>query len=102
MNYKKLKGKPDIVFTKLKVAIFIDGDFWHGNNWKLRGLNSFEDELARYDDYWKQKLLRNIERDKEVNQELENNGWFVIRVWESEVKSDLTGVVDKIEVALRR
>lgn len=102
VNYKKLKGKPDIVFTKLKVAIFIDGDFWHGNNWKLRGLNSFEDELARYDDYWKQKLLRNIERDKEVNQELENNGWFVIRVWESEVKSDLTGVVDKIEVALRR
>ena len=40
VNYKKLPGKPDIAFTKYKVAVFCDGDFWHGHNWALRGLSS--------------------------------------------------------------
>ena len=65
-NYKVLIGKPDIVFTKAKVVVFCDGDFWHGHNWALRGLPSLEAELATYSEFWKQKILRNIERDKEV------------------------------------
>ena len=101
VNYNKLSGKPDIVFTKLKVCIFVDGDFWHGRNWVTRGYGSFEEELKRYSDYWQKKLLRNIERDKEVNKTLEESGWTVIRVWETDVKKDFEGVIDRIEKELR-
>ena len=56
VNYKKLPGKPDIVFTKYQIAIFCDGDFWHGHNWAIRGLNSLEEELEGYSDFWRQKI----------------------------------------------
>lgn len=55
VNYKKLPGKPDIALTKYRVAVFCDGDFWHGHNWAVRGLGSLDDELANYSDYWKRK-----------------------------------------------
>lgn len=89
INMKSLIGKPDIVFTKAKIVVFCDGDFWHGHNWALRGLSSLDDELKRYSEYWQHKILRNIDRDKEVTQELENSGWQVIRIWESEIKKDV-------------
>lgn len=60
INYKRIPGKPDIAITKHKIAIFCDGDFWHGHNWAIRGYGSFEQELSRYNDYWKEKLLRNV------------------------------------------
>lgn len=97
INVKTMKGKPDIVFTKAKLAIFCDGDFWHGHNWAIRGLSSLEEELERYSDFWKAKILRNIERDKEVTAILEQDGWYVVRLWESEIKSDLDHCVSTIE-----
>lgn len=102
VNYKKLPGKPDIAFTKLKVAVFCDGDYWHGHNWAIRGLHSLEEELASYSDYWKSKILRNIERDKENNEALEALGWTVIRIWESDIKKDLNECVHKVEIALSK
>jgi len=63
----KIIGKPDFVFVKAKLAIFCDGDFWHGNNWKLRGLSNLEEELSKYSKFWQTKILRNIERDHEVS-----------------------------------
>ncbi len=51
VNYKKLPGKPDIVFTQYKLAIFCDGDFWHGHNWALRGIPSLEEELKGYSEF---------------------------------------------------
>ena len=60
----KITGRPDFVFIKAKIAVFCDGDFWHGNNWKIRGKKSFAEELRDYSDFWRQKILRNIERDK--------------------------------------
>ena len=98
-NVKKLPGKPDVVFTKEKVAVFCDGDFWHGHNWALRGLASFEEELASYSSFWRDKLVHNVEHDKIVTNSLESMGWMVIRIWESEIKNDLEGCVERIIVA---
>lgn len=100
VNYKKLPGKPDIVFTKYKVAVFCDGDFWHGHNWALRGMSSLDEELERYSDYWKSKILRNIERDRENDQALMALGWTVVRIWESEIKKDVDDCVKTIEEVL--
>lgn len=97
VNYKKLPGKPDIVFTKPKVAIFCDGDFWHGHNWAIRGMNSLDEELAGYSEFWRNKILRNIERDSETNKRLSAMGWTVVRIWESDIKKDVDECVKKIE-----
>ena len=100
VNYKKLPGKPDIVFTKYHLVVFCDGDYWHGHNWAIRGLNSLEEELAGYTDFWRTKILRNIARDEEVNQAFRTLGWMVIRLWESDIRSDLDGCVRTVKEAL--
>ena len=100
VNYKKLPGKPDIVFTKSHVLVFCDGDYWHGHNWAIRGLSSLEEELAGYSEFWRSKILRNIERDTEVNQALKAQGWTVIRIWESDIRSNLDECVRIIKEAL--
>ena len=100
VNYKKLPGKPDIVFTKYHVVVFCDGDYWHGHNWAIRGLNSLEDELAGYSEFWRSKILRNIARDTEVNQELKAQGWMVTRLWESDIRSNPNECVRIVKEAL--
>jgi len=100
VNYKKLPGKPDIAFTKYQIAIFCDGDFWHGHNWAIRGMNSLDEELKSYSDFWRQKILRNIERDNEVNIQLHALGWTVLRFWESDIYADLDGCVETIQEAI--
>jgi len=97
VNYQKLPGKPDIVFTKYKIVIFCDGDFWHGHNWVLRGMPSLEAELEKYTEYWQNKILRNIKRDEENNQSLRTLGWTVIRLWESDIKKNLNECVATIQ-----
>jgi DNA mismatch endonuclease (patch repair protein) len=89
VNVKSLPGKPDIVFTKAMIAVFCDGDYWHGHNWAIRGLPSLDDELERYSLYWKDKIRGNIRRDKENTELLESAGWQVIRLWESAIKADV-------------
>jgi len=96
-NYKNLSGKPDIVFTKYKVAIFCDPEFWHGKNW--------EEKKKRLDtnrEYWIKKIERNIERDKKINQELTENGWIVLRFWEKEIKKNIDVCLRKIEEAIQQ
>lgn len=100
VNYKKLPGKPDIVFTKWKVVVFCDGDFWHGHNWAIRGMENLQEELSGYSQYWRDKILRNIERDEETNRALRELGWRVIRIWESEIKNDLDGCVKLVQEIL--
>lgn len=95
-NYRKLPGKPDIVFTRAKIAIFCDGDFWHGHNWALRGLSSLEEELSGYSDFWREKILHNIERDKTVTDVLEKDGWKVMRFYESDIRSKLDSCIESI------
>ena len=100
VNYKKLPGKPDIVFTKYHVAIFCDGDYWHGHNWAIRGLGSLEEELAGYSEFWRNKILGNIERDTKNNRFLQDMGWTVIRLWESDIRADIDSCVQQIKDAL--
>jgi len=102
INYKLLKGKPDIVFTKARIAVFCDGDFWHGHNWAIRGLPSLDAELEKYNKYWSLKILTNIERDKKVSYELEKEGWTVLRFWESDIKQDVKSCADVIEAEYRK
>lgn len=97
VNVRSLIGKPDIVFTRAKIAVFCDGDFWHGHNWAIRGLASLDDELKRYSDFWRDKILGNIERDKKNTLNLELDGWVVMRFWESDIKSDVEKCADAIE-----
>lgn len=81
-NYKQLPGKPDIVLTKYKIAIFCDGEFFHGKDWEIlkprlkKGKNS---------DYWIPKIGRNMERDREKDKELLFLGWTVIHFWGKDI-----------------
>ena len=94
----KLIGKPDLVFGTARVACFVDGDRWHGNGWRLRGFNSFEDEFEHANsEFWKKKIERNIERDREVTRLLTDQGWRVVRIWASEIERDVTAAADRVE-----
>jgi DNA mismatch endonuclease (patch repair protein) len=96
VNFNKLPGKPDIVFTKVKLAVFCDGDYWHGHNWAVRGLKNLDEELSHYSEFWVNKIRRNIERDQEVNSSLKKLGWTVIRIWESEISKGLTECSEQV------
>lgn len=98
-NYKELPGKPDIAITKYKIAVFVDGEFWHGYDWK----NQKKKRIHTNRDYWIPKIERNMERDKEVNQKLHDMGWCVLRFWEKhEVMKDLTLCVEKVKEVIRQ
>jgi len=92
-NYDKLPGKPDIVLTRQKIAIFVDGDFWHARGHQ----DNPGEEVASNKEFWRKKLARNVERDKEVNDELTEAGWLVLRFWESDIKKDLDACMMKIK-----
>lgn len=93
-NYKKLYGKPDIVFLGAKIAVFVDGKMWHGYDWE----NQKNDFKSRRD-YWIPKIERNIEHDYEVTQELIALDWLVMRFWDFEVRKNLQDCADKVQRA---
>ncbi len=96
IDYKKLIGKPDILLKKYRTAIFIDGEFWHGHDWEER-----KHKIKANREFWIPKIERNIQRDREVNDGLENLGYTVFRFWESEVKKNLDECVKKVILHLR-
>lgn len=91
-NYKKLPGKPDVVFTKKKVAIFIHGCFWHGHDIGCRYSHIPQSRA----EYWSPKIRRTKERDADHINELTSSGWRVLIVWECEIRKDLQEVVNRI------
>jgi DNA (cytosine-5)-methyltransferase 1 len=93
-----LPGKPDIVVHSRRLAIFIDGDFWHGGQWRRRKLKSLDEQFRGTESrgYWLSKIRRNMERDCRATAELIDRGWSVIRLWESEVLADVDGCVAKV------
>ncbi len=101
--HAKLPGKPDIVFPAARVAVFVDGDYWHGNAWRVRGLPSFEAQFENMNnaDFWRAKIENNMARDRRVNSELVERGWQVVRVYESRIHADLPAVTDEIEALVR-
>lgn len=95
-NNKSVFGKPDFTFKKNKVAVFVDSEFFHGKDFEIKkkpGTNA---------DFWLKKISRNIERDKEVNTHLTENGWTVIRFWSNEVKKNLEGCVAVVQEAIQQ
>ncbi len=86
-----IAGKPDVVIPSRRLAIFIDGDFWHGGQWRRRGLAALEDQFreTKTRSYWLRKIRRNVQRDCRTTVTLQHDGWTVLRIWESQIKSDL-------------
>lgn len=80
LNYKKLPGSPDIAISKYHIAVFVDGEFWHGKDWEIR-----KTKLKRNKEYWIEKIEENIVRDKRVDKQLIELGWIPIHFWEKEV-----------------
>lgn len=93
IHYRKAKGTPDIAFVSKKIAVFVDGDFWHGYKFSKR-----KHKLSK--EYWLPKIKTNMKRDRKVNRELKKQGWKVVRFWEHQVKKDPEFVVRSIREAL--
>jgi len=96
-NDKTVFGKPDLAFKKIKLAIFVDGEFWHGKNWQER-----KNDHKTNQEFWYQKIERNIERDKEVNEELTKQGWTILRFWAKDIEKNLLTCVLQIESEIKK
>ena len=95
-NSSQVYGHPDILFIKEKIAIFCDSEFWHGYDWENR-----KNDFKSNQDFWISKIARNMERDREVNQYLEHEGYIVLRFWGNQIKNDHESVIDRIEYAIK-
>lgn len=96
-NYDVLPGKPDIVLTKYKIAIFCDSEFFHGKDWEVLKPRL---EKSNNSQYWISKIARNRERDDEINKRLLFEGWTVIRFWGKEIQNNVDECVKVIEEAI--
>ncbi len=96
INNSDVIGNPDITIRKKKLAVFVDGEFWHGKKWDEK-----KEKIKSNRNYWISKIEKNIERDKKVNQLLIQSGWKVIRFWESEVLTDIEICFDKIITTIK-
>lgn len=94
VDRRNLPGRPDLAWGRAKVAVFVDGAFWHGHPSAYTPGKSGA--------YWDEKIERNRRRDREADRLLAEHGWTVIRVWDFEVKRDLDGCLKRIQSALRR
>lgn len=94
-NAANVYGKPDIVFIGKKVAVFCDSEFFHGYDWENK-----RNEIKSNRDFWLPKIERNIQRDIEVTEKLNSEGWTVIRFWGKDIKNNLKECADIIENAL--
>ena len=96
-NYKDLPGKPDIVLTKYKIAIFCDGEFFHGKDWEILKPRL---EKSNNSEFWKRKIKRNMERDEEVNKQLLFLCWTVIRFWGKDIMKNTEECIRVVEEAI--
>lgn len=88
-NFKVFDCHPDIVITKYKIAVFCDGNFWHGKELQKR-------PIKHNSSYWNEKIRRNVERDLENTIELRDNGWIVLRFWEDDIQNNLPKCIDDV------
>lgn len=95
-NVTSIFGKPDLVFKGKKVAVFCDSEFWHGYNWSER-----KNDFKSHQEFWIPKIERNMQRDIEVTEKLQKQGWTVLRFWGNEIKKNVSGCADIIEKTVR-
>jgi DNA mismatch endonuclease (patch repair protein) len=93
LHRKDIPGRPDMAFIRWKLAVFVDGVFWHGHpdHWNPDKASS---------DYWRNKIARNIKRDRAADEALREMGWAVVRVWDHDVENGLDGCVGRVTDAL--
>lgn len=96
-------GSPDMVVRSRKVAIFVDGDLWHGNpaEWRRRGRAGLADLFPNRTAWWVEKIERNVQRDRYVDRQLHERGWRVLRIWASDVIADTDAAACRVMDALR-
>lgn len=92
-HYRRAPGTPDLAWPALRVAVFVDGAFWHGHPSRHKP--------GRSGAYWDEKIARNVQRDREADTALQAAGWTVVRAWDFEVRRDLPAVIDRVIDALR-
>jgi DNA mismatch endonuclease (patch repair protein) len=90
VSYRKAPGRPDVAFPSRRLAVFVDGDVWHG----LPG--------RRIPDAWRRQVDANQRRDQEVNAKLEADGWTVLRLWERDIRRSLDACVERVTRAARQ
>jgi DNA mismatch endonuclease (patch repair protein) len=93
-HYRRAAGKPDVAWPSLRIALFVDGAFWHGHPSRHRP--------GRSGEYWDRKIERNVKRDRENDRALKAEGWLVLRVWDFEVARELPDVVSRVVDLLRK
>jgi DNA mismatch endonuclease, patch repair protein len=98
-NERDLPGCPDLVFRRHKIAVFVDGDFWHGRD-LLRRLAKLE--RGANGPYWTLKLTTNVRRDLRIRSKLRRDGWSVLRLWETDINSDPRKAALRIQMRLLR
>ncbi len=94
-NYAKLPGKPDIVITKYKIAIFCDSEFWHGKD-----IDKLSSQVKTNTEFWLNKIKSNVARDRRVDRQLSEMGWTVLRFWGEDIKNNLDKCIDIIKKAI--
>lgn len=97
LHVSDIPGKPDIIFRRIRVVVFCDGDFWHGRRWSQR-----REKLARGNNapYWTAKIEANLIRDRRHTRVLRRAGWTVVRLWETDILRDLSRAVARVEKAI--
>lgn len=96
-NYRELPGKPDIVLTKYRIAIFCDSEFFHGKDWEQLEVQLRRGKNA---DFWIKKISSNIKRDTKVDAELKGLGWTVLRFWGNDIKKNTDKCVEVVQEAV--
>ena len=94
LNWRALPGSPDIAITSKKLAVFVDGEFWHGENWEQR-----KAKLKKDRDYWIEKIEENMARDRRNDEKLRTLGWTPLHFWEKEVLKRLDDCVVAVLLA---
>lgn len=92
--HPRMTGNPDFIIPENKIAIFADGSFWHG--YRVGDI-----KLSKMSKYWMEKINRNKRRMKEVNKQLEKEGWRVIRFWEHDIENNIDNCMKKFSTALK-
>ena len=92
---RRIRGVPDLAYIGLRLAIFVDGCYWHGCPQHCRRPSSNTE-------YWHTKIARNVERDQRTTQELRTNGWVVLRLWEHEIMPEPRVAVERIAAQLQK
>lgn len=96
-NDRRLEGKPDVVLSKYKIAVFCDSEFWHGYDWDVR-----KEDIKSNRAFWIKKIEGNMKRDAAVNEILQKQGWTVLRFWGKDIQRHLAACVNEVEKAIEK